>query len=185
MYQSKQKSISEMLDFFQQNPPSCLNDFLATPTESKDLLFDGHGEELNSFFSIRCKECSGDSFHVHGFNWTNPDSGETFFIGPVEVVCGSCKSTHILFDISKHGYDAELEHGCCSATNEGEAAEVQCTCGSISNHLVARFEYTDDLFDDDFSEAKGHESDFFSWFSLFGKCENCGIQEEILDYECA
>ena len=70
----------------------------------------------------------------------------------------------------------------------GEGSQSFYDCNSCNNGifaLSARFEYTSDLFDDDFSEARGGEKELFTWFSLHDSCRNFAILTEIFDYECA
>jgi hypothetical protein len=51
--------------------------------------------------------------------------------------------------------------------------------------VFARFEYSYELFEDDFPEFAGREQDFFSWFSLLGKCRRCSQLLAVADFECA
>jgi len=177
--------MNDKLAFFKNNPPRCLDNFETISVEVEDIVFDGHEEEVNPFFEVRCK-CGSENFSVIGYCWENPDNKRKFFIGPIFLRCTECSKENELFDIQHHGYDAELEHGCYSARQEGVKTIFECdSCNTNNFRLLTRFEYTDDLFNDDFPEAKGREKELFTWFSLHGTCSNCNTCVQIYDEECA
>lgn len=177
--------MEDQLKYFENNPPACLDNYLIKATDNENLVFDGHGEETNPIFNIACK-CGSEEYIVHGYNWINPDTKKTYFIGPLELECTKCNSIKEFFDIEKHGYDSQFGHGCYSASGEGKESSYQCNnCNGTIFKLIARFEYTSDLFDDDFPEARGREKELFTWFSLHGRCSACSSLIEICDYECS
>lgn len=68
----------------------------------------------------------------------------------------------------------------------GALETVFCECAHCKGHTLevyARFEYPDDLFDDPF--FAGQEQEFFSWFTLVGKCSKCSTMASFIDFECA
>ncbi len=177
--------MENQLEYFKNNPPRCLDNFNVKSVEIDNIEYDGHGEEMNPFFQLAC-QCGSSSLSVLGYWWKNPDNGESFFVGPLSTKCLDCKTENDLFDIKYHGYDAELDHGCYSARGEGRPTIFVCpSCNLDIFELLARFEYTGDLFEDDFPETHGREKDLFTWFSLHGKCQNCLAATEICEYECA
>ncbi|NVJ49790.1 MAG: hypothetical protein HWE11_05350 [Gammaproteobacteria bacterium] len=171
------------LEFFKNNPPRCLDNFKATSVDAKNIVFDGHGQEVNPFFEIKCK-CGSENLSVLGYWWENPDNKLNFFIGPISLKCVECSEENDLFDIKYHGYDAELGHGYYSARGEGVKKLFECeACNSNNFKLLTRFEYTE--FKDDFPEAKGKEKELFTWFSLHGECSSCNSSVQIYEDECA
>jgi len=126
----------ESSKYFLENPPRCTDKFSAKPIELKDVVFDGHGEDINPVFGLSC-ECQSAAFKVLGYLWENPDSGETIFVGPLALSCEGCCKVTELFDIKMHGYDAELGHGCYSVRGGGEPLNFNCpNCGlSDSNEI--------------------------------------------------
>ena len=177
--------MTEHFKFLQNHPPRCLDNYITTPYDGKVVVIDGHGTEWNTFFQLQCS-CGGKTHSVLGHYWENPESGAVFFIGPIATRCSTCGVVNELFDIKIHGYDAELGYGCFSERGEGDKSTFECSGTTETSFvLIARFEYTDDLFDDDFNEAKGIEKELFTWFSLHGKFHQDGEHLEICDYECA
>ncbi|WP_440905656.1 hypothetical protein ACMZOO_04980 [Catenovulum sp. SX2] len=173
------------LKYFQNNPPRCLESFIVKAIGIENLEYDGHGEDLNSVFEIECR-CGNEKYKVSGFNWINPDNQNSFFVGPLSLDCTGCNSINEIFNIEKHGYDSELGHGCYGVSGEGEHSYFVCElCERNTFKIMARFEFTNDLFDDDFPEARGKEKDLFTWFSLHGVCSSCLNIVQICDYECA
>ena len=105
------------------------------------------------------------------------------FIGPISALCDKCSSTHQVFDIQHHGYDAELGNGCWSARGEGNPDEYQCSGDDFTVNVF--FDFTDDLFDDDFEDARGRECDLFHWVNIIGTCAKCHSKQIVCDYEFA
>ena len=173
-------------DFFKSNPPSCVDGFEKKYIDSLEIDFDGHGEEINPVFQLSCK-CGSNTFSVYGHKWTNPDNGEIFYISPLSATCTECAKQNPIFDIQNNGYDAVLGHGTFGARGEGTPEIFEChSCNeSTTFELFARFEYPDDMFDEDFDDFRGKEKDLFTWFSLHGKCTSCNTLVDISEDECA
>ena len=175
-----------MREYFENNPPRCLDGFDVMPVELVGAVFDGHGEALNPVFQVRCK-CGYDKGILSGYFWVNPDyaNDKELFISPITITCGECKRTQELIDTDKHGYDVELGSFSCTGRGLGRHGSYACPkCGQENMEIFVRFEYSEELFDDDFAEAKGREQDLFSWFSLHGRCDQCGATLDITDFEC-
>jgi hypothetical protein len=179
--------LAEMEEYFATHPPRCLHEFDVAPVELVGAVFDGHGEALNPVFQVRCK-CGCDKGIIKGYFWVNPDNAneQVLLISPISVTCGKCGTTQELIDTGKHGYDVELGSFSCTVRGEGTHGSYQCVkCSAENMETFVRFEYSEDLFDDDFAEARGREQDLFSWFSLHGRCAQCGTTADITDFECA
>lgn len=171
-----------MAEYFLNTAPRCIQGFEVTKGDESDnenLTPDA----LYSSFDLFCT-CGNSILNVLGFNWTNPDCGDSVFIGPVSALCDKCSSTHEIFDIKHHGYDAELGNGCWSARGEGDPEKHSCPeCSGGDFTVNVFFDFTDDLFDDDFEEARGRECDLFHWVNIVGTCVKCNESQVICDYE--
>ena len=178
--------MEDQIDFYSRNPPSCIDGFDVEYTSTDNLELDGHGEEINPAFKLAC-ECGNTELTILGHYWSNPETRETFFVSPLSAKCSECSIETSIFDIQKDGYDTVLGHGCYSAYGEGKAEPYKCaSCHKPTKfEAIARFEYTDDLFDDDFEEARGREKELFTWFSLHGHCSSCSSNVTISEDECA
>jgi hypothetical protein len=177
----------KMWKYLESHPPRCLTEFRSFPTKLVGATYDGHGEELNIAWGASCT-CGDKSMAIRGYRWQNMDyTGQpVVFIGPITLVCGKCNKETLLFDASKHGYDNECDNNFTSDEKRGTAEGYSCTqCGGERFEVFTRFEYTPDLFDADFKEAAGRQQDFFTWFSLHGRCCKCGSCNDVADFECA
>lgn len=107
-------------------------------------------------------------------------------MGPLALRCESCGAITELIDTDIHGYDAELGHGPCTMRGQGQRSEFACDlCGPAPMDVVVRFEYSEDLFDDEFKDFRGREQDLFSWFTVLGRCSGCPRLITVADFECA
>jgi hypothetical protein len=179
--------LAEMEEYFASHPPRCLHGFDVVPVELVGAVFDGHGQALNPVFQVRCR-CGYDKGIIKGYFWVNPDNADErlLFISPISVTCGRCGTTEELIDTDKHGYDVELGHGSYTVGGEGRHGSYQCAeCRAENMEIFVRFEYSEDLFGVDFEDIRGREQDLFSWFSLHGRCAQCGATTDITDFECA
>jgi hypothetical protein len=169
--------------YFETHPPKCIAAYIAEPTQLADVTFDGHGEQLNPTFAIGC-QCGHRRFIVLGHYTTNRDI--LIYVSPLALRCESCHAITELLDTDVHGYDAELGHGATTIRVEGEFEEFKCDqCGPIPMEIYTRFEYPDDLFDDDMPECRGREQELFTWFSLHARCSGCSRMLDVTDFECA
>lgn len=180
------KTRGERLRFLQSNPPRCIQEYVVAQTDLPGRGFDGHGEDLNPVFGLKCK-CGHSIYSVIGHDWRSEQKeGRSVFVGPIRLECQGCSSTTVVFNAEKHGYDVELGHGCYTVSGKGDVARAGCSsCGSTEFYVFARFEYPDDLFTDDFAEFAGRIQDLFTWFTLVGRCTGCNELWDIADFECA
>ncbi len=171
----------DMKQFIQAHPPRCIAFFSAEVVSPE--LDDSVETSVTCRLTCQCGNALGE---VMGHTWRNPDTGIVLFACPLSIRCPSCASVTEIFDIAQHGYDAELGHGAFGARGEGEPESFICErCQCRDMELSVHLEYSDDLFDEEFVEARGKEQDLFTGFSIAGKCRNCRQQINISDYECA
>jgi len=108
------------------------------------------------------------------------------FVGPLSLACASCAQSTIVFDPAIHGYECEIGEESSLLRGEGDPAEFHCPhCTSAAFSVITRFEYPDDLLEEENEEFRGREQDLFTWFDLIGRCTNCRAIVEITDVECA
>jgi hypothetical protein len=172
--------------YYWGHPPRCVAGFTARPAVLPRVVFDGHGEDLNTVFLLACT-CGHEHHYVLGHYWRNPEFNNVLvFLSPLALRCASCGKVTELIDTDRHGYDAEIGAIVATKRGEGERAECQCeACGPQAFQVCVRFEYSDYLFDRDFAESRGKEQELFSWFSVVGKCPGCSRLLSITDFECA
>jgi hypothetical protein len=151
-----------------------------------DGPLDGHGEELNTAFALRCS-CGQADLVILGHPWREPGRhGGLVILSPLQLSCPACSRTSPLFDTDLHGYDAELGMGGGMLRGEGQPSPYVCpACEGRSFQAVARFEYPDDLFDEEFEDYRGREQDLFTWFSLHARCTSCGEWSTVAEFEGA
>lgn len=190
-------------EYLRNNPPRCISGFIAKPIELPGTQFDGHASSsqvkqesskqprieardyINPVFSLSC-QCSNKRFFVHCYRWVNPDNGNVVILSPLVLECDVCRNKTDLLDTDVHGYESELGYGSCTMRAQGNQVVFECpTCGRQPLEVFARFEFSQDLFDEGFPKAVGLEKELFSWFSLCGTCPKCAQLLEIADFECA
>jgi hypothetical protein len=173
----------EMKVYFKSTPPKCIAKLNPKQIERTGTNLDGHGEDLNTFFQLVC-DCESDTGQISGYSWNNPDfNNENVFISPYSFICTKCQRNELVFDSDIHGYDGEFTGYPCTARGEGEKKNFSCKCGCQEFKVTVRFEYPDDLFDDE--DFEGRQQDAFTWFNILGECKNCSAQITIADIECA
>ena len=165
-------------------PPRCLAGFTVKPAKLKGVAFDGHGSSLNKVYHLACA-CGHDRFRVLGHH-TNNGRGDDIFVSPLALECAACGKLTELIDTDQHGYNAELDGSSSTIRGEGERTPFACdTCGVRPMTAYARFEHSGEELADSFLETYPNPHDFFSWFTLVGKCEGCHRNLTVADYECA
>ncbi len=165
-------------------PPRCLDGFQVEQTELENVLFDGHGSELNKIYKLACA-CGHDRFRVLGHHLEN-DRGQPIFVSPLALECASCGKITELIDTDQHGYDAELGHGSATIRGEGDRLHYACpNCGVRPMTAYARFEHSSEELADSFIESFPETHNYFSWFSLVGTCDGCQSPLNVADFECA
>jgi hypothetical protein len=173
----------DQAEYFRAHPPRCIAGFAATPTELPEVQFDGHGEPHNPVFALACG-CGSRQLKVHGYRWSDPDSGRAWLLSPLSAECAACGKRTDLFDVGVHGYDGEQGRN-VRPRAEGTPVLDDCgRCGKLVAELFARFEYPPDLFVGD-AQFGGREQDLFTWFTLVGRCCDCGQMLGYADVECA
>jgi hypothetical protein len=177
-------STEEDLAYVRSHPPKCLTAFHTSPAVSTGRL-DGHGESVNSFFELQCP-CGGKEHQVLCYPLVHPDSREVVLVGPIALRCKKCRRTSEIFDAKQHGYNAE--HGTTPTRLCGEAERTAFACPhcqAVNFGVVARFEYSSDgLYDDD-EGLIARAEDYFTWFTLLGRCAGCSKETHIVEFECA
>ncbi len=171
--------------YYWSHPPKCIAGFAIRAAELPGVVFDGHGEELNTVFALSC-DCSRQDHYVLGHYWRNPDFDNILvFLSPLALRCAACGKVTELLDTDKNGYDGELGHGSATKRGVGERVEYRCEkCGPMPFSVFARFEYPNDLFDGTPAFAD-RQHDLFTWFSLVGKCAGCSQLLSVTEFECA
>jgi hypothetical protein len=156
------------------NLPRFLAGFRATPNTDPD-------EDHNAFahFAIAC-DCGSEMWRIRGYR---PDP--KLILCPLTLECTGCGRVGELFDIERHGYDAELGNGCFSRRMEGP--EVDLHCANCEGHAfsataVVSYQMEEEDIDD---EMRPKLQDLFDTFALSITCSACGRRKTVCDYECA
>lgn len=178
------KSVEDVL---RERVPARLRPFrLARSSEGEwpRRSLDGHaGDSFNVFRWVGCS-CGADLHHIDG--WYAEDDGA---LKAVTSRCGTCSKTSVVFDLDLDGYDAELarlEKPGVVLRPRGRRKMIRFRCVACQGDLArvcARHEYPRDLLDDP-SMAPRAEN-FFTWFSLVGRCSGCKAAIGYGDWECA
>jgi hypothetical protein len=166
------------------NPPSCVSGFDVTalpPTRRNDLT---------AAFSLACKSCKRDVFHILAHPVLVPDPspyyamapGETFHRPPHRLRCASCHAETALFDGRTQGYDGVLNDGfAVDSGSEGEAAIP----GQFKVSVAFYYNIERDELLELSTEANVIPSDLFDAISIVGDPAADGGIKIALDYECA
>ena len=167
---------SELVKRAWETPPRCLAGFNVTPVvEPPDGTFNKLG-----YFALACT-CGGGSFKVFGYL----EDGE-LFSAPFSLTCTMCGKNVALFDIATHGYDAEFGHGDFGLRSTGAPSEYNCpACRKTDFSAQAGFSYQIEPIEDLGPENQDRVQDFFDWFYLDVRCNDCGEYVCASDYECA
>ena len=166
----------EQLAFFRAHPPSSLAGLGCAPADLPDYPFDGHGEPVNSVFSISCR-CSGIFFTVHGHADEDGGGGP-----PITLTCDECQSRWVVFDPRKDGHDGVHHPGLPLPAG----APVELSMSDIEGpyEIYLRFEYpSDTLIGDASGWLPSRAPDLYSWITLVGLAE--GQLDTLFDQECA
>lgn len=103
--------------------------------------------------------------------------------GPIAVGGPTRKAAACFFDPAIDGYDGEVGGG----TRRSKPLEqVHCSrCGHEKFRFVAAFQYSGENEELEDPKDIAHVEDFFSWFALRSRCDQCGKSKIIADVECA
>lgn len=107
--------------------------------------------------------------------------------GPLNLECCACHRTANIFDPELHGYDVEINHFPPHPPYPGDRRRYRCSsCTAESLVLIARFQYSSragQLHRSDGSPIP--KEDLFTYFTLIGRCKDCGAHATISSAECA
>jgi hypothetical protein len=163
--------LDEQPAYYRAHPPKAIAAFRSAPIDGLDFQFDGHGEPINSIFTLACS-CGGTRFyalaHVEDDEW----------IPPIELECTSCESSQVAFDLRTDGYTA--------ATGDAPSYEPSVDVEELAPdelEIIVRFEHPSDVLGDPDFEAPAEE--LFSWISIVGRDPDSGALALLFDYECA
>jgi hypothetical protein len=180
--------IERQLQYYWEHVPRILQGFSYTRAQfPENIRLDGHGEELNTIFRLSCA-CGSTLHSVLGhydrFEWNGEELTE--FVAPLILRCEACRKQTLLIDTDVHGYDGECGNNKSPSEGRGTPEPGKCeACHAAAHEMYARFEYPDELLDEGALPAGKKPEDFFSWFSLIGKCEADGSYSLLADFECA
>lgn len=156
------------------HPPRCLANVKAMPVTDPD-----EDHEAFSHFALSCR-CGGNAWRVLGFA---PEA--QLFLCPLSLECSQCGDRAEVFDVEKHGYDAELGNGCYSRRAEGLEGEFSCPeCQGHTFGATAIVSYQMDEEEID-AEMESRKQDLFDTFGLSVACATCDYGAVVCDYECA
>jgi hypothetical protein len=167
--------LDEQRTFYRAHPPRALLGLRATPTEA-DWRFDGHGEPVNAVFAIACS-CGCTQFTV--LCGVDEDSEAR---PPIEIECGGCDATHLLFDDNLHGFDAEAG-GLPEIEPPPHVDELVSEHVDAPHEVIVRFEYPSDHLGAE--QWQGREPDLFSWITVLARDPVSGRLAFLFDEECA
>ncbi|MBN2526044.1 MAG: hypothetical protein JXR76_06590 [Deltaproteobacteria bacterium] len=180
-------------DELKQVAPRCMSPFVAVPAvpvPTEDAGDDGDlgdlgGDACLTGFELTCT-CGHTSHVVQGYYLKHADTGELLFYGPISLKCTGCGKLSLLFDIAKHGYDAECGHEVYEQRGAGTPQPFECEgCGKTAFAVLCELEYPDDLFDPEIADLKGRAPELFTMVTVVGKCDACGEEAHIYASECA
>ncbi len=203
----------DQIEYLRKNSPTCLTDFDTQPISLDGFQLDGHGssgsypdglvQNANIGFKIFCK-CGGSTFVIIASS--EKDTVQYSLYGNFVIAeqyflkCTACGRKSLLFNPSIHGYNAEIyriedemyvddekangDSPCLPQDQKVDTVECKCSkCEHINFELIARFEFSSDLFQD--ADYKGREQEFYSWFTGMSKCAKCSTTNLFIDFECA
>ena len=176
----------DQLAYYRDHSPRCARHFATSIADLVGVVWDGHGEELNTVFATACR-CGNPYHRVHGYKWRNPDFDDAeVVLSPIELTCTVCGLCNALIDTDIHGYDSELGNESTNVRAQGVRAELNCEkCDASALEIFVRFEYPPDLFDGDFDDFSGGKEDLFTWVTVAARCSGCAALSTLVEFECA
>ena len=161
-----------------QQPPGCIAAFAIEPLERPVGVGEVH-DEL-AVFRLACR-CGSRHWRVLGY--PHP---EAEFACPYFLECVACGVSELLFDVGKHGYDAQIDEQCYSIRGSGAPSAIRCeSCAGSRFQALPSFSYQIEPIEDLGKEAVASIEDYFDCFGLHVICERCEHQQCAGDYECA
>lgn len=168
--------LDEQVTFYRAHPPSCLAGLTAKPIEL-DFTFDGHGEPVNAIFEVTC--ACGSALFVAAC-MIEDDSIRP----PITLECAGCEAEYVIYDPSRHGYDAVA--GGLPADELGDdsyADEITPEDIEMPHQVIVRFEFPSDHLGE--PRHEGREPELFSWITVLARDARSGAVEFLFDDECA
>jgi hypothetical protein len=156
--------LEEQRTFYRSHPPQALGALRSTAVDL-DWRFDGHGEPINSVFSLACP-CGGGRFTA-----TCGVDGDNNVAPPIGLECSDCEEIFEIFNVGAQVDDPEHFD---DLTPEGFAAP---------HEVIVRFEHASETLGD--PRLVGREPDAFCWFTLLARAPGDGRLEQLFDWECA
>ncbi|MHC4830939.1 MAG: hypothetical protein ACYTFT_11405 [Planctomycetota bacterium] len=177
-------SIERITAYLGRNRPACLEPFHAyhssIPAALPDRLRSGNPLELT--WTVSCKCGHGDGY-LHGHDFQLED-GSHLLLDPVHWQCGKCESKQLLFDMSRHGYDAVACGWVDDRDDKGPEVRFACpTCGPTPFRVYLWLWYPEDLPAGEEFAGKWH--DLFNSAAIYGVCSTCSAAVDVSDFECA
>lgn len=191
----------DALNYLRTHPPRCVAGFNCQLIDLPEFPDDARrhcdpGFEFEDYptcpettFRLLCHR--GSCLHfIHGYHFTSTEGKAPvdLFVGPHFLECAACGKQTELLDLEKHGYDAELGHGCYSFRSCGTAGVFECrTCGRQPFETLVIFSYScaEDYFASPDEATAGREQDLFDWVSVGATCAKCSKLQRVTDYECS
>jgi len=175
---------SRIVERAYKQPARCLSAFTTIPNGDVLTGINKRIECVN--LQLACS-CGSGEFEILGHpmaSLTYPD--QNIFAAVISLICQSCGKLEQLFDPDHDGYNGEIDSS-AGVIGTGELKPFICPeCGMTTFHPGVSLEYSiDDEEMEDWEELGERPQDFFTWFSLYGKCAKCGHVTEVTDYECA
>ncbi|HUQ04544.1 MAG TPA: hypothetical protein VM261_18715 [Kofleriaceae bacterium] len=169
--------LDEQLAHYRAHPPSALAGLTAKPVDV-NFAFDGHGEPVNAVFELTCP-CGSALFiataYLEDEEWQPP----------IALECTACEAEHVIYDRSKHGYDAVVGGGGSDEPDDDAVAdELTPDDVDVPHQVLIRFEFPSDHLGGD-ADVKGREHDLFSWITILARDAQTGDLAFLFDDECA
>jgi hypothetical protein len=171
--------LAEQLAHYRAHPPGALAPLTAKPVDV-EFTFDGHGEPVNAVFELTCP-CGGTDFIVTGY--VEDDDWHP----PIALECAGCEAEHVIYDRSRHGYDAVIGGHSGAPDEPSDDAvidELSPDAFGAPHHVLVRFEFPSDHLGGD-ADVKGREHDLFSWITILARDAATGQLALLFDDECA
>jgi hypothetical protein len=166
-----------------ETPARCLSGFSVTLNLS---LVPFKDRRQSVPFELSCR-CGARAFEILGFYVPATDgASESMFVGPLALRCSVCGAKNHLMDPRHDGYDGELGDS-AGITGEGERCPYSCVaCQSRLFQVSVVLEYSvEDEEMQDWPDLAARPQDFFTGFSLLGRCDPGEHSHDIVSYECA
>jgi hypothetical protein len=173
----------QLVELLQTTAPSCLRDFIVTPTQLPEPFDDN----LCSVWQVACR-CGGTQGRFLGYplkDYNTDYDGPMCFLGPLGFECHRCYAVTELLDTDRHGYHADLarrEGGIGSAKLRGQGPRHKWTCPDCHKdrfEVVVGFVF---WYPDELIEFDGEWEELFNVFLCYCRCGHCGLTSQPTDF---